>query len=61
MVEDCKSANELPEAPTKSLASLFLATMHGLVTMEANGLLQREKGLPTVEENIALMVSLVSR
>ncbi|WP_160113637.1 TetR/AcrR family transcriptional regulator [Phyllobacterium salinisoli] len=59
MVEDCKKADVLPDAPTKSLASLFLATMHGLVTMEANGLLSREKGLPTVEENIALMVSLV--
>lgn len=60
MVEDCKNADLLPDAPTKSLASLFLATMHGLVTMEASGLLSREKGLPTVEENIALMVSLVS-
>lgn len=61
MVENCKNANELPDAPAKSLASLFLASMHGLVTMEANGLLEREKGLPTVEENLALMIELMSR
>ncbi|WP_426749814.1 TetR/AcrR family transcriptional regulator [Myxococcus sp. Y35] len=61
MVEDCKKAGELPDVPTKGLASLFLATMHGLVTMEANGMLQREKGLPTVEENIAMLASLLSR
>jgi AcrR family transcriptional regulator len=60
MVEDCKQANELPDAPTKSLASLLLATMHGLVTMEANGQLSEEKGLPTVEENIALMMRLIA-
>lgn len=61
LVDDCKKAGELPNAPTKHLASLFLATMHGLVTMDANGMLQREKGLPTVEENIAMMVRLLSR
>lgn len=61
MVDACKSVAELPDAPTKSLASLLLATVHGLVAMEANGILQPAKGLPTVEENLALMASLLSR
>lgn len=61
MVEDGKHAGDLPEAPTRNLASLLLATLHGLVTMEASGLLAPEKGLPTVEENIALMAKLLSR
>lgn len=60
IVEDCKQAGQLPDAPTKSLASLFLATMHGLASMEANGMLQREKGLPSVEENLAMMAKLLS-
>jgi AcrR family transcriptional regulator len=60
MVEDCKKANLLLDVPSKSLASLLLATMHGLVTLEANGLRSQEKGLPTIEENLALMVSLLS-
>lgn len=60
MVEECKSANALPDAPTKSLASLLLAAMHGLVVLEAQGQLRPEKGLLTIEENMALMVRLLS-
>ena len=61
LVDECKSTNALPDAPTRSLASLLLAAMHGLVLLEAQGQLRAEKGLPTVEENMALMVSLFSR
>lgn len=60
LVDECKSANALPEAPTRSLASLLLAAMHGLVLLEAQGQLRPEKGLPTVEESMDLMVSLFS-
>ncbi|HTG39379.1 TetR/AcrR family transcriptional regulator [Sphingomonas sp.] len=58
LVEECKNAKALPDAPTRSLASLLLATMHGLVLLEAQGQLRADKGLPTVEENMALMVRL---
>ncbi|NNU36035.1 TetR/AcrR family transcriptional regulator [Rhizobium sophorae] len=61
LVDECKGANVLPNAPTRSLASLLLAAMHGLVLLEAQGQLRAEKGLPTVEENVELMVSLFSR
>lgn len=60
MVDECKSANALPDAPTKSLASLLLAAMHGLVLLEAQGQLRPEKGLLTIEENMALMVTLLA-
>jgi AcrR family transcriptional regulator len=60
LVDECKSAKALPDAPTKSLASLLLAAMHGLVLLEAQGQLHAEKGLPTVEENMELMIDLVS-
>lgn len=60
MVVDCQKALQLPDAPAKSLTSLFFATTHGLVTMEANGLLVKEKGLPTIEENLELMFELFS-
>ncbi|CAM5332393.1 TetR/AcrR family transcriptional regulator [Sphingobium scionense] len=61
LVDECKCAKALPNAPTKSLASLLLAAMHGLVLLEAQGQLHAEKGLPTIEENMALLVSLFSR
>jgi len=61
LVDECKSANALPDAPTKSLASLLLAAMHGLVLLEAQDQLRAEKGMLTVEENMELMVSLFSR
>lgn len=61
MVDECKRTNELPDAPTKSVASLLLAAMHGLITLEANGQIHPEKGLPTIEDNMDLMVSLFSR
>jgi AcrR family transcriptional regulator len=61
LVDECKGAKVLPDAPTKSLASLLLAAMHGLVLLEAQGQLRADKGLPTVEDNMALMVSLFSR
>lgn len=60
LVDECKDAKALTGAPTKSLASLLLAAMHGLVLLEAQGQLRADKGLPTVEENMELMVSLFS-
>lgn len=61
MVVECQRDLQLPDVPAKSLTSLFLATMHGLVSMEANGVLSKEKGLPTIEENLELMFGLFSR
>ena len=43
IVEECKGAKVLPNAPTKNLASLLLAAMHGLVLLEAQDQLQPEK------------------
>ncbi|GGF84626.1 TetR family transcriptional regulator [Azorhizobium oxalatiphilum] len=60
MVDECKSANALPDTPTRSLASLLLAAMHGRVLLEAQGQLRPEKGLLSIEENMALMVSLLA-
>ncbi len=60
LVDDCKAAKTLADAPTKSLAALFLAALHGLVLLEAQGQLQTGKGLPTLEQTMALMVDLFS-
>lgn len=61
LVDDCKDAGALPAAPTKSLASLLLAAMHGLVLLEAQGQLRADKGLPTIEDSMELMVKLLAR
>lgn len=61
MVVECQRDFQLPDASAKGLTSLFLATMHGLVSMEANGVLSKEKGLPSIEEGLDLMFELFSR
>lgn len=60
MVEACKVAGLFPQGDTKSLTSLLLAAMHGLVLLDANAQLGPEKGLPTVKENLRLMMNLLS-
>jgi len=61
IVDECKADKLLPDVPTKHLASLLLAALHGHVLLDANGQLKPDKGLPSIEDNMSLLVGILSR
>ncbi len=60
IVQECQLAEELPAMPNTKLAGLLFATLHGLIALDANGILRPEKGLASVGEGIDLLVRLLS-
>lgn len=60
IVQECQQANDLPSAPSETLASLIFATVHGLLAIEGNGQLHPEKGLSSVEASMEILLALLA-
>ncbi len=60
IVQECQQANDLPDAPSDTLASLIFATVHGLLAIEANGQLHPEKGLSSVRGSMEILLALLA-
>lgn len=60
IVQECQQANDLPDAPSETLTSLIFAMVHGLLAMEANGLLHPEKGLSSVRGSMETLLALLA-
>ena len=60
IVQECQQANDLPDAPSEALTSLIVATVHGLLAMEANGQLHPEKGLSSVKGSMEILLALLA-
>jgi AcrR family transcriptional regulator len=60
IVQECQEANDLPAAPSGTLASLIFATTHGLLAIEGNGQLHPEKGLSSVKGSLEILLALLA-
>lgn len=60
IVQECQSAQELPDIPDTNLAGLLFASMHGLIALEASGRMRPEKGLTSVRHSMDLLIQLLS-
>ncbi|TBZ19301.1 TetR/AcrR family transcriptional regulator [Rhizobium leguminosarum] len=60
IVQECQEANDLPGAPSGTLASLIFATTHGLLAIEGNGQLHPEKGLSSVKGSLEILLALLA-
>ncbi|GGE55085.1 TetR family transcriptional regulator [Agaricicola taiwanensis] len=60
IVQECQQGNDLPDAPSETLASLIFATAHGLLTIEGNGQLHPEKGLSSVKASMETLLALLA-
>lgn len=59
IVEACQSAGVLPDTAGRPLGGLLLATLHGLLALEARGPLPADKGLTSVTASVELLVDLL--
>jgi hypothetical protein len=47
--------------PNAALTGLLFASVHGLIDLEAGGLMRKEKGLSSATRTMALLIDLLSR
>src|SRR5262249_54200818 len=45
IVQECQATEELPSVPHVTLTGLMIATLHGLISLQASGRMKPEKGL----------------
>ncbi len=59
IVEECRVAADLPDVSGTNLAGLIFATLHGLISLDANARLKPEKGLTSIGESMDLLLGLL--
>lgn len=59
LVEDAQAAQVLPAVPTRELAGLIYATVHGLIDLQAGGRMREQKGLIAAEQSVVLLLTLL--
>ena len=61
IVQEAQSSKDLPDVPNAALTGLLFASVHGLIDLEAGGLMRKEKGLSSATRTMALLIDLLSR
>jgi AcrR family transcriptional regulator len=61
IVREAQFSKDLPDIPNVALTGLLFASVHGLIDLEAGGLIRKEKGLSSATETMALLIDLFSR
>ena len=61
IVQETQSSKDLPDVPNAALTGLLFASVHGLIDLEAGGLMRKEKGLSSATGTMALLIDLLSR
>ena len=61
IVQETQSSKDLPDVPNAALTGLLFASVHGLIDLEAGGLMRKEKGLSSATGTMALLIDLISR
>ncbi|SOE48956.1 Transcriptional regulator, TetR family [plant metagenome] len=59
LVQDGQKAGVLPATPTRALANLIYATIHGLIDLEIAGCVTEQDGLPGSAQGISLLLNLM--
>jgi len=59
LVQECQTAQELPDVPTVELTGLIYASVHGLIDLQLGGRLRQEKGLSNAHQGVELLMKLL--